>query len=257
MASTSDTETMTGYYVYGIVPSDVETDSDARGIGDAPITVVRRGDVAALVSELETDRPLGEPEDLQAHARVLDGTASAVPVLPLRFGAVVQSEDAVAEELLAAHEEEFREALEQLDGYAEYVIRGRYDERAVLNEVLSESDEAAQLRDAIRDKPEDATRNERIALGELVNNAVDAKRQADTRQLVEVLDRLGLRCTPQEPTHELEAVHVACLAEVDKQDDLARELGKLERDWDGRIEIRLLGPLAPYDFVTTTQQPQG
>ena len=253
MASTSDTQTRTAYYVYGIVPGDVEADPEARGVGGSPITLVRHGEVAALVSEVETDRPLGEPEDLQAHASVLDGAVAAVPVLPMRFGAVVADADAVAEELLAVHEEEFRAALEQLDGYAEYVVRGRYDQQAILNEVLAESPQATQLRDAIRDKPEDATRNERLALGELINNAVEAKRQADTRALMEALDRLDLQYTPRRPTHELEAVHVACLAEVARQDELARAMAELERDWDGRIEVRMLGPLAPYDFVTTTQ----
>lgn len=255
MAST-DTETKTGCYVYGIVPGDVETESDARGVDDEPITLVRHGDIAALVSAVRTDRPLGEPQDLQAHARVLDSTASAVPVLPLRFGAVVTGEDAVAEELLAAHHDEFRSALDQLDGHAEYVIKGRYDERAVLDEVLSSSEEAAGLREAIRGKPEDATRNKRLALGELINNAIDAKRQADTRRVLELLDDLGLRYTPRQPTHELEAVHVACLAQVDKQEELEQALDKLAQEWHGQVEIRILGPLAPYDFVTTTQPPQ-
>jgi hypothetical protein len=255
MASTSDTQNRTGCYIYGIVPGDVEADSQARGVGGSSITLVRHGDIAALVSEVGTDRPLGEPEDLQAHARVLDGAAAEVAVLPMRFGAVVGDPEAVAEELLAVHEEEFRQALDQLDGYAEYVVRGRYAEETILGEVLTESAEAAQLRDAIRDKPEDATRNERLALGELISNAVEAKRQADTRALVEALDRLGLRYTPRQPTHELEAVHVACLAEVAKQDELGTAMADLEQDWDGRVDIRILGPLAPYDFVTTTQPP--
>jgi hypothetical protein len=249
------TKTGTGCYVYGIVPGDVETESDARGVGDKPITLVRHGEIAALVSAVETDRPLGEPRDLQAHARVLDTTAGAVPVLPMRFGAVVSDEDAVAEELLAAHHDEFRAALDELDGYAEYVVRGRYDERSILGEVLSGSEDAAQLRDAIRDKPEDATRNERMALGELVNNAIEARRQSDTRRVLELLDGLGLRYTPRQATHELEAVHVACLAEIEKQDELQRALDKLGQEWDGQVELRLLGPLAPYDFVVT-QQPE-
>jgi Gas vesicle synthesis protein GvpL/GvpF len=187
---------------------------------------------------------------------VLDATAAAVPVLPVHFGAIVSSVDAVAEELLAAHEEEFRAALDKLDGYAQYVVKGRYVERALLNEVLSESEDAAQPKDAIRDKPSDATRNERLALGELVNNFVEAKRQADTRRVLQLLDNLGLRLAPQQPSHELDAVHVACLAEVKHQDELEQELGKLSEEWDGRVELRLLGPLAPYDFVTT-QAPQG
>jgi hypothetical protein len=72
--------------------------------------------------------------------------------LPLRFGAVLTSEVAVAEELLAAHHEQFAYALEQLDGRAEFVVRGRYLEQVVLAEVLSENKQAARLRGNIQDK---------------------------------------------------------------------------------------------------------
>ncbi|CAG7619604.1 hypothetical protein [Rhodococcus opacus] len=32
-------------------------------------------------------------------------------------------------------------------------------------------------------------------------------------------------------------------------------MGEFARDWDGRIEMRLLGPLAAYDFAGT-QKPE-
>src|SRR5690349_23647530 len=87
----------TGIYVYGVVPSDVEVQKNAKGVGDPPakVDVVREGDVAALVSSIPVDNPLGRPEDLQAHAQLLDGTARVAPVLPLRFGAVMADADSV------------------------------------------------------------------------------------------------------------------------------------------------------------------
>ncbi len=67
-------------------------------------------------SEISVDRPLGTPEDLQAHAHLLDGTSGVAPVLPLRFGAVMTDDTAVEEELLAAHADEFAAALQELEG---------------------------------------------------------------------------------------------------------------------------------------------
>ncbi|MFF5992715.1 GvpL/GvpF family gas vesicle protein [Prauserella flavalba] len=251
--STQDTVT----YVYGIVPGDVESDPEARGIGDPPgkIAVVRHGDIAALVSHISRDTPLGKPEDLAAHAQVLDATSGVAPVLPLRFGAVVSGEDAVAEELLAQHHDEFRSALRELEGKAEYVVKGRYEEQAILREILAESEDAARLREAVREKPEDAARNDRIALGELINNAIAAKREVDTRKAVEKLGELGVTVNVREPTHERDAVYVACLGEVAAQGELEKAVGELAKTWEGRVDLRLLGPLAPYDFVVT-KQPQ-
>src|SRR5689334_3100013 len=66
------TEMATACYIYGIVPGDVELTPDARGLSDRPIRLVRRGDIAALVSEVEVSEALGRPEDLRAHEQLLD-----------------------------------------------------------------------------------------------------------------------------------------------------------------------------------------
>lgn len=243
----------TACYVYGVVPADVQTESDARGVGDPParVDVVTHGEVAALLSEINPDRPLGTPDHLRAHEELLDAAAAEAPVLPFRFGAVMTDRDAVTEELLATHHDDFVAALAELEGRAEYVVKGRYLENAVLREVLEENPELDRLRRQIRGQPEEATRNERITLGEAVNNAVTAKRDADTRRMVDVLGPLSVAVRIREPTHEEDAVHVAVLAETGSEAEIEAALRDLAREWSGRISLRLLGPMAAYDFVTT------
>jgi hypothetical protein len=60
----------------------------------------------------------------------------------------------------------------------------------------------------------------------------------------------------REPTHEEEAVQVALLADVERQDELEQVLSALVQEWDGRVEMKLLGPQAAYDFVVTPK-PEG
>ncbi|MFR9772152.1 GvpL/GvpF family gas vesicle protein [Nocardia sp. SC052] len=252
------TTAATSVYVYGIVPADVEPEPHASGVGDPPgeVSVIRHGEIAALVSMLESDRPLGTPDDLTAHAELLDGSAAVAPVLPLRFGAVMTDTEAVENELLGANEDEFRSALEQLEGRAQFVVRGRYVENTILRELLDENAEAARLAGEIRDKPEDATRNERIALGEMINQAIESKRAEDTRKVVAELEEFEPLVNQREPTHEEEAVHIAVLVELDRQKDLEETLRRLGEDWDGRVELNLLGPMAAYDFVMK-RAPEG
>jgi hypothetical protein len=238
-------------YVYGVVPADTEITPEAQGVGDPPteVILVRHGGIAALVSSIDPNEPLGRPEDLMAHEALLDQAAAEVPVLPVRFGAVVTDEDAVAEELLAANQDEFVAALEELEGKAQFVVKGRYRMDVLLPEVLAEDEELAGLGDAIRGKPEDATRAERIALGERVADVVATRRDADTRTVVKALTELGATVNVREPTHDEDAIHVACLMDLAKQDHLESTLEELAKEWDGRVSVRLLGPLAPYDFV--------
>jgi hypothetical protein len=240
-------------YVYGILPGDVEVEPGATGVGDPPgeVRIVRHRDLAALVSDIDPDLPLGRPEDLVAHEELLDASAEDVAILPLRFGAVLASDDAVAEELLGANYDEFSAALEQLEDHAEYVVKGRYTQDALLREVLADDPQAAQLADQIRGADPDATRELRIQLGEIINNAVEVKREEDTRTLGDAVTGLAAASVVRPPTHELDAVHTALLVESSAVPDLEQAVQRLADDWDGRIELRLIGPMAAYDFVGT------
>ncbi|HEX4661213.1 MAG TPA: GvpL/GvpF family gas vesicle protein [Streptosporangiaceae bacterium] len=249
------TKQQTGIYVYGILPGDVELTSDMTGVGDPPgeLRVVRSGDLAALVSDVDVSRAVGSPADLAAHKEILDASAADAPVLPMRFGAVVASEDAVTQELLDEHHDEFARALSELDGKAQYVVKGRYVEKAILGEVVSENQEAARLRDEIRGAASDATRDARIRLGEIINDAVTQKREKDTRTLGNAMQDHCEASLVRDPTHELDAVHVAFLVRVDQEKEIERTVKNLGEQWDGRVELRLLGPMAAYDFIAATE----
>jgi hypothetical protein len=249
-ATARPTGRTTGVYVYGMVPADVEPTADAQGIGDPPssVQVVRHNDVAALVSEVRLDRPLGRPGDLRAYERLLDGTASVAPVLPVRFGAVLTDTGAVTD-LLSRFEEQFRSALNELEGRAEYAVRGRYVERVLLTEVLKGSPEVQQLREQIRNLPEAASMNLRIRLGEIVNQAVEAKRNADTQRLVEELSPFADQVMVREATHEQDAGNIALLVSNDCWEEFESAVRHVAEEWADRVSLRLLGPLAPYDFV--------
>lgn len=249
--SRPDAGQQTGVYVYGIVPGDVKLQSGVHGVGDPPgeIRLVSSRDLAALVSEVDITKPLGTPEDLQAHVEILDAVIADAPVLPSRFGAVLTNEEAVAEELLDANHDEFAKALRQLEGRAEYVVRGRYAEQAILEEILSENSQAARLRDRIHGADPDATRELRIQLGEIVNKTVANKRQADTHQLVSAMKDHCVLSSVRAATNELDAVYVAFLIEAGRAGELERVVQDLSDRWQGRVELQVRGPMAPYDFV--------
>jgi hypothetical protein len=253
-ADTADkeTRTQTAVYVYGIIPADVSVEQGTTGVGDPPgeIRTVPHGDIAALVSDIDPDRPLGTPDDLMAHEDLLDAASGEVPVLPLRFGSVVTDDDAVTQELLQDHHDDFTTALRELEGRAEYVVKGRYTD-AVLREILTDNKEAAQLNEETKGSSEDATRDARIRLGEIINEEISARRERDTRAVGDALADLVDASLVREATHELDAVYTAFLAQTDKADDIEQALRELAQEWHGRVEIRLLGPLAAYDFVGT------
>jgi Gas vesicle synthesis protein GvpL/GvpF/Lsr2 len=255
-ARAADARQRKGIYVYGILPADIEVAADIPGVGEYPglLRDVRFDGLAALISEVDLSRRLGSPADLRTYREILDATAAEVPILPLRFGTVLTSEEAVAEELLAARHDEFTAVLDRLEGRVEFQVKGRYVRDAIQDQVMSENKRAARLRDAIQGQDPDAARNARIELDQLIKEAVAAGREGDTRTLRQAMEGVCVASVAREPAHELDAFHVAFLVAVDAEGEVDRIIEDLAREWEGRIAVRLLGPMAAYDFAGTAQE---
>ncbi len=99
----------------------------------------------------------------------------------------------------------------------------------------------------------DATREARIQLGEIINNAIAEKREQDTRALGKAMAETCEASLVRDPTHERDAVHVAFLVRVGQEKGIERVVKDLRAKWEGRVELRLLGPMAAYDFVGATE----
>ncbi|GAB2819903.1 GvpL/GvpF family gas vesicle protein [Actinoallomurus bryophytorum] len=236
-------------YVYGIVRDDARLPGDMDGVAGEEVSLVRHGGLAGLVSEISPGQALGTREDLLAHEGVVEAVAADTTVLPLRFGSVVTTADALVEEMLIPYHDWFETVLDDLEGTHEFAVVGVYVEDAVLREVIGEDPEAAQLRNRIRELPEDAAYYDRIRLGELIVKALDEKRQVDSEALVRALEPLSEAVSLRTPTSEDTAADAAFLVtdrDLPAFEDAVDELG--ER-WAGRVRLRMIGPLAPYDFV--------
>ena len=243
----------TPQYIYGIIRTDAPVPNDLTGLDDQPVSVVPHGQCAALVSELTQERPLGERADLIAHQRVLDAfVSSRLEVLPFRFGAVLNSRDAVEKELLAENGERLGQVLEQLKGRQELRVKGTYVEDAVLREVMAEEPQVAQLNQRLREIPADAADAayyDRVRLGEMVAESIKRRRDQDGTRLLESLTPAATAVVPHTPVREEDVLDASFLVDQEKLSEFEQAVNKLTADHQGRIRLRLIGPLPPYDFV--------
>lgn len=241
-------------YVYGIVPVDTDVPEGLSGTDGGELSLIRHDELAAVVSEIFTDRPLGTREDLLAHERVVESLAAETTVLPLRFGAVVRTADAVTDELMAPYHDWFAGVLTDLADRMEFIIFGTYVRDTVLREVLTEEPEVLRLRESVRQMSEDAGYYERIRLGELIVQALEGKRETDNAALAQAIAPHAVAVAPRQPVGEDTAADVAFLVSDAERRQFEHAVEDLGSRWAGRIRLRMLGPLAPYDFVPPTPE---
>jgi hypothetical protein len=235
-------------YVYGLVSAETPLPEGLTGLGPSgQVWKIAYENVAAIVSDVPDDRRLGKRRHLMAHEAVVDTVAAESNILPMRFGAVV-TEEGVMTELLAPHHEYFAGILEQLEGRTQYTLKGFYELETVLPEIIQTDEDMRALQERIRGLPEEAAHFERIQLGELIAKALKVRRQQDAQDIVEELGPYVVMCKVYDPEKDDDVVNAAFLVERARQqefEDAVDEVG-------GRfpmVRLKLLGPLAPYDFV--------
>jgi hypothetical protein len=241
----------TALYVYGVIPAaDAAGWPGADGVDGpaAQVRAIQEGDLAALVSDIPGDRVPCRREDLEAHRRVLALAIEHGTAIPMRFGMVMDSEDLLRQRLLLKHGPELGDLLRTLDGQVQMTIRAFYAEDALLRHVMETNEDIAKRTAALEGLPELATRTERIALGELVAAAVDARRTRDEQALLERLKPFASDVRVDPPGGERVALNAQLLVPRARRvalDDAVRELGSALQ---GYLALRYIGPLPAYSF---------
>lgn len=238
-----------GLYVYAVLRSTPDRLPDLVGLDDAPVELVTHGDLAAAVGRITLERPPGRRHDLMAHNRVLDGLAATGAVVPVQFGSVVLDGEALVEEILAPGAERFATLLTDLEGRVQLNLKATYHEQAVLAEIVASDPEVARLNERTREVPEESAYAEKVRLGELVAQAMSAKRDQDAAVLLEPVLPLVVAHADRPGGGVDHLLHVALLVEEARRSELEDVLEQLAEGVHERVRLQLVGPTPPYDFV--------
>ena len=149
-----------------------------------------------------------------AHEAVLNAIAQEVPVLPMRFGAVVTDDDAVADELLKPHQDYFLRALDQLRGHLEFRLRGDYNQDVILTRIVEADPRIQQLREKIagRRRGRELLRPHPARRGRSRRRWTSSGRRT-RRPRVDALSKFAVATEVKEAGGENGAVHLAFLVQ--------------------------------------------
>jgi hypothetical protein len=233
---------MSEVYVHGATAASARAAIEGAGA---------RSVVAAELAAVVTDAA-GETRAadlMRRHWRVLEAIAATDVVVPVQFGTAMADDDAVAAEFLAPRHDDLVAQLGALEGKVQLTVKGTYDEAVLLQSVVDGSPAVASLRAQVRGMSEAAGHFKRIQLGELVAAEVEQVRRRDATWVHEQLDPLAVASSRETATGLQGAVNAAFLVERQRVPEFGRAVDAMAEQLEGRIELRLLGPLPPYSFV--------
>jgi hypothetical protein len=238
------TDTPQAVYIYGVAGAAASI-PPIVGVESSPVRTLGHAGLAALVS------PIGKTElrarDVRAHWRVLEHAFEHGTVLPVRFGTIVESEDAVRSRLLEPNEDRLTELLRAMDGLIQLNVKGRYDEESLLRQIVREEPALARLRERAARSGAVA---EQLALGQRVEQAIAQQRARDAAAVRRTLEGVAAAAR-DEPVRHPDAFNVAFLVARDNTDTFSEHVSNVRQELGARIEIRYVGPVPPFSFAET------
>lgn len=234
-------------YVYGVVPAKERDAVTVAGVEGSSVGTVQYDGLAAITSPVQGDA-LSAAREVRAHWRVLQAASEHATVLPVRFGTVLESEDAVRERLLERNAAHLGVLLKQLAGCVQVTLKGEYREQYVLSEIVRSTPGLAALAERIRKRSPEAGYYDRITLGERIAAELARRRDADTAHAMDLLDPRASAARAEEGG-PYTAFNLAFLVLRAELDDFSKHVGALIEEVEERIDVRYVGPLPPYSFA--------
>ncbi len=247
-----------GKYIYGIIGTGEARGFGPIGIGgpgDEVVTISYR-DLSAVISRAPMGRYVVSRENLLAHERVLERVMEEHTVLPVRFCTVAANAEEIRR-LLERRYEELKRLLQDMDGKVELGVKAFWRDMALIfREIVDENEEIKRLRAEFTARPASQTHAQRIALGQMVQAALEAKKEREGEEILRGLKRLAATYRLNRTIGDRMLLNAAFLVDRAREEEFDDLVERLDLQYRERVKFAYVGPVPPYNFVNLTLRPE-
>lgn len=242
-------------YMYGIIPTMDSPTFGPSGFPPIPeqvYTVVYRGLGCVVSNYLGEDFTSLSKENqvrcLMVHQAVIERVMKDYPVLPVKFGTLVES-DGEVQRLIEQGHRKFTQALIWLDGRVEMEVAATWDLNRVLADIGQE-DEIVRLKKAMANRPRGEVLEQQIRAGKIVKESLDRRRIKYQERMLQSLQAMALDVRPNALVADEMVMNVAFLIQRDQEGEFDKRVRELDQAFYDQMNFRVIGPLPPYSFAT-------
>ncbi len=255
-----------GRYVYCIIDCDNPESFGPIGVGDdlPEVFVIEHEGVGAVVSATPCDKYDISRDNVLAHQRVMESVMQrGHTVLPVRFNTIAEDKDGrsaecrVVENVLITRLDEFSSLLATMSTRVELGVKALWtDMKSVFAEIVDSSERIKQLREkllAVSQAPPSRrpgnVMTAQIKLGEMVKNALEAKKVEAEERLAAVLKPFIVNLKKNKPFGDTMFANLAVLVEEPSQAKIISALSSFEAEASGKVKLKCVGPVPPSNFI--------
>lgn len=236
-----------GKYIYGIIATDEAPNFGPIGIGDRGGEVVTIGTkgLAAVVSDASVDQHTVSPGLLKAHMQVIEKVFESFAILPMGFGTVAESTDEVVA-FLEANARLLKNSLKDIEGKVEVGIKILWkDMKKIYEEIAKENRRIREL----KAKGVGGAQKDLVHAGELVEAALEEKKAVEGEEYLRPLQKGKVECKEGDLRTEDMVANASFLLDREWLKEFDTRIEKISEEFNGRIQIKYIGPMPPFSFV--------
>ena len=235
-------------YLYAIVAGGEPRSYASLGIDGSDVYTISEGCVAAVVSGLAAAKVRPQRANLAAHQAVLKCLMAGTTPLPMAFGTVATSPEAIRK-ILVRNRRAFEEQLQRVAGKVEMGLRVAWDVPNIFEYFVNTHAELRLARDHLVGARHEFTQEEKIELGRMFDRLLNDDREDHTRKVELVLAPVCAEFKANQCRHEHEVMNLACLVRREAQEEFSAGVFAAAKRFDNNFAFDYSGPWAPHNFV--------
>lgn len=235
-------------FLYALVQAAPEFHLECAGIGETEVYTVTLSGISAVVSTIPGLRLRPERRNLAAHQGVLNRLMETTTPLPMTFGTVAHSEDAVRK-MLARNSNAISKQLAQVAGKAEMILRVKWDVANIFEYFVCRNGSLMAMRDQLFDPDSAPTQDDRLEIGRMFERLVSEERDAHTLRIEKALSPYCAEIKRNKCRSELDVMNLACLIPKQMGKVFEEKVLHAAESFDDSFAFDYSGPWPPYNFV--------
>ncbi|OCQ99696.1 protein gvpF/L [Oscillatoriales cyanobacterium USR001] len=238
-----------GFYLYGIFPTPGPEHIDGEGLDRQPVYSYYLDDFTFLYSPAKQEKYLASRRHLLSHEKVLEQAMSAGfrTLLPLRFGMVVKSWEAVKEQLTVPYRNQLKELFVKLTGLQEVSVKIFWDDKVELQALMESNPSLKAKRDSLEGKA--LSMDQIIQIGQMIEVALARRKEIVIDAFRSELNSLAIEVIESAMLREGMIYNAAYLIPWESEPKFGETVEIIDQKFSDRLRIRYNNFTAPYTFA--------
>lgn len=243
-----------GRYIYGFISTKEQKNLGFIGIEQREVHTFPYKDVAAVVSDLPLIQFDSLPKEtllrnLAIYQAVIEMVMKSHHIIPVKFGTILQGEEAL-KKMLEKSYGRLVTSIKEMENKIELDVAALWSNMETVLKEIAEEEEIKKLKEEALTKPPEQVFEIKIKLGKLVKDTLDRKREECASQLLDALKKEAEIYHSHAVMDDSMIMNMAFLINKDRQETFESKVDQLDKQYNGGINFRIVGPLPPYSFTT-------